>query len=123
MKDQTDSQERRRFHRVLFDAPVEIESVGVSMRGTLLDISLKGALIKLSGVWPQEPDKSVQLHIPLDEDTNVIHMDGLVVHQEMDHIGVLCHHIDMDSITHLRRLVELNLGQPELLERELMALG
>ena len=27
-----------------------------------------------------------------------------------------------DSVTHLRRLVELNLGNPDLLERELSAL-
>jgi len=30
--------------------------------------------------------------------------------------------IDVDSMTHLRRLIELNLGDPTLLERELKAL-
>jgi hypothetical protein len=29
----------------------------------------------------------------------------------------------MDSMIHLRRLMELNLGDPGLLERELLALG
>ena len=32
-------------------------------------------------------------------------------------------HIDLESISHLRRLVELNLGDSSLLERELAALS
>jgi len=34
-----------------------------------------------------------------------------------------CLSIDLDSITHLRRLLELNLGDPQLVERELLQLG
>ncbi len=30
-----------------------------------------------------------------------------------------CEHIDIDSITHLKRLIELNLGDEALLHREL----
>ena len=40
-----------------------------------------------------------------------------------DLVGMVCRHIDVDSISHLRRLVELNLGDEALLERELAALG
>ena len=36
--------------------------------------------------------------------------------------GLHCLAIDIDSVTHLRRLVELNLGDPALLEREVSAL-
>jgi hypothetical protein len=50
-------------------------------------------------------------------------MDVEVAHQENDEMGLNCKDIDVDSITHLRRLVELNLGDPKLLERELSALG
>ena len=38
------------------------------------------------------------------------------------HLGLFCHHIDIDSITHLRRLIELNLGDETLLQRELAEL-
>jgi len=41
---------------------------------------------------------------------------------EPERIGFACTHIDIDSAAHLRRLVELNLGNPELLARELSAL-
>ena len=43
--------------------------------------------------------------------------------QDGELIGFVCRHIDVDSISHLRRLVELNLGDEALLERELAALG
>jgi hypothetical protein len=33
-------------------------------------------------------------------------------------LGFQVQYIDLDSATHLRRLVELNLGDPALLERE-----
>jgi hypothetical protein len=46
-------------------------------------------------------------------------MDGVVVHQDGQHIGIKCRHIDVDSLTRLRRLVELNLGDATLLDREL----
>lgn len=52
-----------------------------------------------------------------------IKMDITVAYIEDQQIGLDCKGIDLDSITHLRRLVELNLGDANLLKRELMALG
>jgi hypothetical protein len=37
-------------------------------------------------------------------------------------VGFECQAIDLDSITHLKRLVELNLGDEGLLHRELITL-
>ena len=37
-------------------------------------------------------------------------------------LGLLFHTIDLDSVTHLRRLIELQLGDPALLQRDLAAL-
>jgi hypothetical protein len=45
-----------------------------------------------------------------------------VAHVEGEHVGLLCRSIDIESITHLRRLLEINLGDAKLLERELKAL-
>ncbi len=47
-------------------------------------------------------------------------MDVTLAHTEEDHIGFHCEHIDLDSVTSLKRLVELNLGDEELLEREIL---
>jgi hypothetical protein len=37
--------------------------------------------------------------------------------------GLQWRNIDVDSLTHLRRLLELNLNDPSLLDRELADLG
>jgi hypothetical protein len=37
-------------------------------------------------------------------------------------VGLRCDRLDVDSMSHLRRLVELNLGDPALLERDLQSL-
>jgi hypothetical protein len=46
-------------------------------------------------------------------------MQGSIIHSETDQIGFRCDHIDLESISHLKRLVELNLGDEAALEREL----
>ena len=52
----------------------------------------------------------------------IIAMAGELAHVEGRHAGVLCRSIDLESITHLRRLIEVNLGDPAASERELKAL-
>ena len=44
-----------------------------------------------------------------------MHVDGA-------NVGLRCDNIDLDSITHLRRLVELNVGDHNILERDLASL-
>ena len=48
-----------------------------------------------------------------------ISMEGKVIHQDGQHIGIECERIDVESMINLRRLVELNMGDENLLEREL----
>jgi hypothetical protein len=118
------SGERRRNQRVLFDAPVSLQAAdGRRHETVLIDISLKGALTKTPDDWHVTPDGMISLCIHLDNAEAMINMQCHIVHTEDDAIGFHCHSMDMESITHLRRLVELNLGDPELLERELAALG
>ena len=50
-------------------------------------------------------------------------MKVIVARIDHDHIGFYCKNIDFDSIVHLKRLMELNLGNAELVNRELSALG
>jgi hypothetical protein len=46
-------------------------------------------------------------------------MVGHLVHHKDGHLGFRCDNIDLDSVTHLKRMVELNLGNEDVLEREL----
>jgi len=51
-----------------------------------------------------------------------IRMEGTLVHREPGRAGVRCDGIDLEGIAHLRRFVELNLGDDALLHREMGAL-
>lgn len=46
-------------------------------------------------------------------------MDTQLVDNCEDYLRMNIHHIDIDSASHLKRLVELNVGTDELLHREL----
>jgi len=122
MNQSTANQEHRKHHRVLFDTPASIHINANNYQVYVIDISLKGALIKKPDSWTAKVGDTGQLRIVLSDNTSSINMDIKVAHIEDEHVGFHCEHIDIDSITHLRRLVELNLGDPELLEREFSSL-
>lgn len=114
--------ERRRFSRVLFDAWAELQQGEKFWQAAVVDVSLKGLLVREPMGWQIDPAKPVHAAIRLDAGTG-IQMTVLARHAADGLIGFECRHIDIDSISNLRRLVELNLGDAEVLERELGALG
>lgn len=110
---------QRLFSRIPFHAGVLLH-LGADVRpANLLDIALKGALVELQQPAASLRGKVCQLKLNLGKDGEAIVMDGLIVHQEGQRIGIESRSIDIDSLTHLRRLVELNLGDDTLLDREL----
>lgn len=114
--------EKRHFHRIPMDGHAALFCGGERWDSRLLDISLKGALIAAPADWDADSAANCQLELRLDSDV-VICMDGTVVHCENGHLGFRCDHIELDSISHLKRLIELNLGDEALLERELTELS
>ena len=113
--------ERRHFWRASFHSPVRVNTHGGLHYAQLADISLKGALLELTPTWSAAMDEKCQLRLDLAPGATIT-MLGTVVHIDSQHIGLRCDSIDLDSITHLRRLVELNSGDPSMLEREISAL-
>lgn len=113
---------QRQFSRIPFDAGVTLQQEQQHWGATLLDLSLHGALIEIETLFESATGTPYQLLVHL-QDGPDIRMDVEVAHREETQLGLRCTHIDVESITHLRRLVELNLGDPDLLERELSALG
>ncbi|MEW8043149.1 MAG: PilZ domain-containing protein [gamma proteobacterium symbiont of Phacoides pectinatus] len=115
--------ERRNFNRVLFDTPVTLDSGGRRYESTLIDLSLKDALVRLPEQFSATTGSPVELRIGLNEGQLTITMQTVVAHATGGTLGLKCLNIDIDSITHLRRLIELNLGDPELLKRDLGTLS
>ncbi len=120
----TESDEKRRFTRIPFSATAHIVNAMGSWYAPLVDISLKGALVEQAENWEGKIGDHYLIELNLDESESdiAIRMEVEVAHMENNHIGFSCQHIGLDSITHLRRLIELNLGDDRILDRELSAL-
>ncbi len=111
--------ERRHFVRVEFDAPARLFVADAVLPVMVIDLSLKGALVQLPRGIRVEKSAICRLTVPLNGDIGEISMAMQVAHVDADVLGLLCTHSDIDSVTHLRRLIELQLGDPTLLERDL----
>lgn len=117
----TEHRERRRFSRVHFSTPVTLVQGDHQWHGTLLDISLKGVLVEMPADATYNHQESLTASILLSDQTS-IDMIVQTAHQEHNLLGLECISIDMESISHLRRLIELNLDDPAAAERELAEL-
>jgi len=114
--------EHRTFKRIPFDAKARLSGDGHHWETQLIDISLKGVLVEQPPQWDAAVGDAIHTEITLADDA-IIHMDARIAHAENGRVGLRCEHIDVDGISHLCRIVELNTGDPELLHRELEALG
>jgi pSer/pThr/pTyr-binding forkhead associated (FHA) protein len=112
----------RHFSRIPFDTAVTLHGPAQTWRSRLIDLSLQGALIERPAEWQGRQGDAFTLDMTLDDGT-IIRMEVTVAHAESATIGFHCDNIGLESISHLRRLIELNLGDPQLLNRELAALG
>lgn len=114
--------EKRQYKRVAFDAEVLMEHDGESWLCHLVDISLKGALVVFpEGIEPKVDDLyEMELRLGVEA---AIKMHVKVVHQQEYLIGLEWSDIDLDSLTHLRRLLELNMNDANEMHRELSELG
>jgi hypothetical protein len=122
--EQNDSRpERRTFSRIPFTGRVTVQRNQAKWATDLLDISMKGVLVSRPVDWPVEPGENFHLKLSLDDRNQfTIAMDASLIHDSNECLGFCCDHIDLESMTHLRRLLELNLGDEERVNRELSAL-
>lgn len=116
------SDEKRHYKRVEFDAEVLIKQGEESWMCHLIDISLKGLLVVFPEGIVADIDDLYGIELRLGGEAS-ISMHVQVKHVEGVHIGLAWSDIDLDSLTHLRRLLELNLSDPEEINRELSELG
>jgi hypothetical protein len=118
----TDSKKPRHFSRIPFHADVQLHlDLSKEIQAArLLDISLKGALVETrQPIGNSCKGKNCSIVLVLLEGGESITMEGKVVHQDGQLMGIECQLIDVDSMINLRRLMELNLADQKLMEREL----
>ncbi len=110
--------ERRRYQRVNFVRDAVIETAAGNVLCQVLDISLQGLLVEV-GESQVPAEDVVDLELSLMGGEPDIRLQARVVHREDGHVGLAWEAIDLESLSRLRRLLELNLGDPELIRREI----
>ncbi len=114
--------ERRNFQRVSFDTVATLTKDDQSFSCQVIDLSLHGVLIRPHGVLRSSVGALYQLEIPLSDESTCIKMSLKMAHQHPENLGFVCENIDLDSITHLRKLIEFNSVDPAVLDRDLTML-
>lgn len=109
----------RHYSRIAFDVEVMLSVKGRELRVHLIDIALKGALLEASGAHGLVLHEPCRLVLALTHDGESITMVGHIAHLEGTHVGIECLEIDINSLTLLRRLIELNTGDPQRINQEL----
>lgn len=116
------TENRRHFSRIEFDAPCQLQQGDRCWHSQVLDVSLKGLLLVRPEGFDGDTSAPFEGTLMLTDQGPGIVMDLELRHEEKDQLGFHCAYMDLESMSHLRRLVELNLADEELLHRELTAL-
>jgi hypothetical protein len=119
MADQQPTKQRR-FTRIPFRVPAHLEIRGEKLPCSLVNVSFRGALVELPAGTAPLAGSACAVTIDLDPSGGArIRMDGDVAHQRGNHIGIRCDELDLESVQHLRRILEFNLGDEAVVLREL----
>ncbi|ALO45387.1 PilZ domain-containing protein [Pseudohongiella spirulinae] len=110
--------QKRAFTRIFFDAETIVSQGNNDCIVQLVDISLRGILIEMLPEQKLAGNTPVEVCIHLGGDLQIC-MTASIANTRDNRVGLACDFIDVESMTHLRRLVELNTGDTALLEREL----
>jgi len=114
--------ERRIYNRIPFTAEILMQCGHQEWSCNLLDISLKGMLVEPPENIDINMDNPCGMALFLGEDIS-IHARVNITHSSNGNWGLKWLQIDVASLQHLRRLIELNANNPAMLMRELSELG
>ncbi len=113
-----DENDRRRFTRIRFDTAATLNQGETVFHTHVLDISLNGVLLETPEEYKIRADLPANISIFLSESAE-IQMQVSLAHSSSQYLGFHCESIDMESVGHLRRLIELNMDDPCAPERVL----
>jgi hypothetical protein len=123
-QDSTRTEDHRRFQRIDFVDAVQVIGDDVdgaeehNWQAQCLDVSMRGMLLEVPEQFSCDVGTPCELHLMLSEDV-IIEMPCTLVHIEGRKAGFRAETMSLDSMTNLRRLLELNLADNDEVEREL----
>lgn len=110
--------EKRLYRRVEIGGTARLDIGGQTHPVELLDLSLKGAQVEVASDLAGMPLSQSQVKLVLElEDSDIqLPIEGVVVRQQGKQLAMEFTHVRVESMQHLRRLVELNLGSDPILD-------
>ncbi|WP_038173948.1 MULTISPECIES: PilZ domain-containing protein [Vibrio] len=111
--------ERRRFSRIVYQAKAVLTQDSTEVNALICDLSLHGVLATSEQFGLLDTDKQVNVTFSLPDSDITLQLVANVVGLHNNVIRLSIDHIDIESIGHLKRLVELNVGDDDLLHRDI----
>ncbi|NOH81240.1 PilZ domain-containing protein [Vibrio sp. RE86] len=111
--------ERRRFSRIVYQAQAVITQESTQVDASVNDLSLHGLLASSDHADVLDINKQINVEFSLSGSDVTIQLVGNIVGLNNNVIRIAIDHIDIESIGHLKRLIELNVGDDELLHRNI----
>ncbi|EFO45462.1 PilZ domain-containing protein [Vibrio parahaemolyticus] len=111
--------EKRRFSRIIYQAPAQLEQRDLRLNATIQDLSLHGLLLQAEGLDTLNPALLVDVGFSFHHSEQEITLTAQIVDVTQDQIRLKITNIGIESISQLKRFIELNVGNNELLNREL----
>lgn len=112
--------EKRVFSRTEYKSKGVLKAENQNTPVEIRDISLKGAMLCLPPHITVEKDGTYELVISLENSDVQIQTNATITHiSNDDTCGIRFNEIDIESLTHLRRIMEVNTGKTERIRAEL----
>lgn len=111
--------DKRRFSRIKCVEKSNVDTGSGSFEVDLLDISLKGALVEHPGDLHVRPGDGWKLSFRLNQSDIILQFEALVVHCRDNLAGVKFVEMDLDTMVHLRSLMEARTADPDQVRDEL----
>lgn len=111
--------EKRYFSRINFTAKSKIEFNDKTFAGELLDLSLRGALLRFENKIPLKKNDHCTLIIHLHSSDIKLIFEAVLVHIHQNNLGFKFISEDVGTITHLRNLLSYNIGDYDKITEEL----
>ena len=111
--------ERRNYQRIPFATKAEINSNSNKFHGKLINISLQGALVHGIEEISLKKGTRCELLIHLLDSDITLRFEADIIYSQKNKFGFKFRSEDVETVRHLRRLLELNIGSSEEMEREI----
>jgi hypothetical protein len=114
--------DRRRFPRFPFHSRATLHIGAHVYRGTLVDISMGGALFSAELDLNDVTGRRCRISVFRGQSSEFLVVDGAIVHNRERLVGVEFVQLSATAILSLNQIIELNLAVPSLLDRDVGAL-